>query len=422
MGTAPPSASLSSSIEEAALLRAVIEEHAAIERLAGSTGEFESAQLLARQLEAVGAPARVEPATFLKGWAAVFAGAMVVPTVGAAIGHRVGRLPFALASLAVAGLVAEDIDNGPRYLRRALGRRRATTNVVAELGAHDAPVTLVVLAHHDAARTAHLFDQRAQRLLHRLFPKLIEGIRTSPPQWWPAIAAPLLAAAGLLTGRRGLRRAGAVASAAGIAVLGDIARGKVVPGANDNLSGVAVLVGLAERLRERPIDGLRVLLVSAGAEEELQGGIYGFLDDHADELDPATTWFLVPDTVGSPQLVMLEGEGPVLMHDYDDGFRELVAEVAAQSGVPLERDLRSRFSTDAIVPSRAGFRTVALVSLAPWRAPSNYHLPTDTPANIDFSTVIATVELTEQVARRLAKPSVPAGGHSGTDTVVAPTA
>ena len=50
----------------------------------------------------------------------------------------------------------------------------------------------------------------------------------------------------------------------------------MVPGANDNLSAVAVLVAVAEALREEPVDGLRVVLASCGAEEVLQGGIHGF--------------------------------------------------------------------------------------------------------------------------------------------------
>ena len=33
---------------------------------------------------------------------------------------------------------------------------------------------------------------------------------------------------------------------------------------------------------------------------------------------------------------------------------------------------------------------------------SNYHLPTDTPENLDFSTVREAVDLTEALARRLA--------------------
>ena len=40
------------------------------------------------------------------------------------------------------------------------------------------------------------------------------------------------------------------------------------------------LEALAERLRERLAEGLRVLLVSCGAEEVMQGGIRAFMDRH----------------------------------------------------------------------------------------------------------------------------------------------
>ena len=106
-----------------------------------------------------------------------------------------------------------------------------------------------------------------------------------------------------------LARAGLAIGALGTALVADIWRSETVPGANDNLSGVAGLVGLAELLREQPVPGLRVLLVSCGAEETLQDGIRAFVARHRDELDPARTAFVNLDTVGSPHLVLLEARG-----------------------------------------------------------------------------------------------------------------
>ena len=40
-----------------------------------------------------------------------------------------------------------------------------------------------------------------------------------------------------------------------MAMLMDIARSPAVPGANDNLSGVAVLVAIADQLKRRPVEG-----------------------------------------------------------------------------------------------------------------------------------------------------------------------
>jgi len=93
-----------------------------------------------------------------------------------------------------------------------------------------------------------------------------------------------------------------------------------------------------------------VLLVSAGSEEVLQGGIHGFAARHFPRLPPESTWFLNHDSIGSPHLALLEGEGPIVMEDYESGFRELVGEIATEAGIPLRRKLRARVSTDAVIP------------------------------------------------------------------------
>ena len=88
--------------------------------------------------------------------------------------------------------------------------------------------------------------------------------------------------------------------------------------------------------------GLRVVLASCGAEEVLQGGIYGFARRHLAPLDRDRTWVINLDTVGSPALAMLEGEGAFVMEDYfDRGLRDLCERVADPRGDPAAaRDAR----------------------------------------------------------------------------------
>jgi Zn-dependent M28 family amino/carboxypeptidase len=148
---------------------------------------------------------------------------------------------------------------------------------------------------------------------------------------------------------------------------------------------------------------LRIVLASCGAEEVIQGGIYGFARRHFPSLDRERTWFLNLETLGSPQLILLEGEGALVMEDYHDrAFRDLVVRVADRAGAHLRRGMRARNSTDAVIPSRAGYRTATLASMNRYKALSNYHLMSDTPANVDYRTVRQALVVTEAVARELA--------------------
>jgi Zn-dependent M28 family amino/carboxypeptidase len=388
-----------------ATLREVIETLAPLERRAGSDDERQAAEWIARRLSAAGCEAEVQAEEFYDGYARVMSALSIASGVAgaAALASRRARALAGVAAGAVAVAIADDVSNGPRLFRRAAGRRRTTWNVVGGCGAADAPRTLVLLAHHDAAPTGMIFDDRFQAWLGETFPGLLERRDTSLPLWSLLLCAPSLVALGSLRQRRGMIAAGLAGSAVGAAVFEDVARSPIVPGANDNLTAVAVLVALAERLRVEPIEGLRIVLASCGAEEVIQGGIYGFARRHFPALDRERTWFLNLETLGSPRLIMLEGEGPVVMEDYHDrAFRDLIARAADRAGAHLRRGMRARNSTDAVIPSRAGYPTATLASMNRYKALSNYHLMTDTPENVDYRTVRQALVVTEAVARELA--------------------
>jgi len=393
--------------ERSATLREVIGELAELERGAGSPGEEVAAHRLRARFEAAGCAATVDEEEYYDGYARLHA---LLSGVGALAGLAAisGRArPLAvLAGIGAAAAIADDCANWSRFARRALAEQRTTWNVVAETGDPSAERTLVLMAHHDAAPTGFVFDDSAQRKANDLAPDLIEAIDTALPMWWPVIAGPALSALGALTGRRGIAAAGLVLSAGSAASFADIARDRIVPGANDNLSGVAVLVAVAESLRAEPVEGLRVLLVSCGAEEVLQGGVYGFVERHLKPLEPTGTLVLNLDTVGCPRLILLEGEGPVVMEDYcAPAFRDLVARVAEDAGVELRRGMRARTSTDAVVTSHAGYPTATLSSMTAWKGLSNYHKLTDTPENVDYTTVARAATLAQAVVRELATPA-----------------
>jgi hypothetical protein len=387
------------------VLRDVVETLAPIDRTPCSAGERRAAEWLAARLRAVsGVEVALEDEP---SWGTFPPTLTALGLLGSAAAVLVlaGRRRSGVLVLAAAltGIV-DEAHNGPRVLRRLMRRRRRTVNVIARCGAQagDAPRTLVVLAHHDAAQTGVIFDQSLQRRLHELAPGVLERARTGLPFWWVGLAGPLCTLAAAARGRPGLARAGLLLGLLGVALIVDVWRNETVAGANDNLSGVAGLVALAELLRERPLPGLRVLLVSCGAEETLQDGVRAFLARHRDELAPGRTCFVNLDTVGSTHPVMLEAEGPVWMEHYAGPWlRDELAACAERLEVPLQRGFRARASTDSVIPSRAGYPTATLVSMNDWRAPANYHLPSDVPENLDYDAVADVTRLVYELARTL---------------------
>jgi hypothetical protein len=376
---------------------------AALERAPCSPGEDEAAGWIAEQLRDAGCRVRIERERVHGSfqWPLGLLAAAAAAAGRAALRGR--RRTGAVAGALAATLMWEDLGGGwRRPLRRALPGGH-TPNVVAEAGDPDGGRTLVVHAHHDAAHTSFIFDQRLPRLLWRAAPGLVGRLDRWPPPMVLVFGGPALVAAGSVLGLRRAVAAGTVLAVGTAAVMADMARRPIVPGANDNLTAVAVLLELARLLREQPVEGLRVLLVSMGAEESNQEGMIAFARRHFGELPPQSTSFMCLDTVGSPELVLIEGEGFLRMRDYPEDFKSLVAECAREAGVHLRRGLRTTYATDGLIPLRASYPTASIGSVNELLVPSNYHWPTDTPDRVDYGTVASALALALAVAQRLAR-------------------
>jgi Peptidase family M28 len=375
---------------DTARLRATVEHLASFDRPSASDGERRAAEWIRGELEALGVPARVEEEPAV--------GSMAIPLallsaagVLAALG---GRRLAPLGLLAAAGIV-DDVSGGPQLFRRLL-RHRTTYNVVGEAGDPGAQETLVFVAHHDAAQGGLIYRPELTRLVADTFPGWYAKQTTSPQMLRLVAAGPALAAI------PALRKLGLVVSAGSLLAFGDIATRTVVPGANDNLTAVAVLLELARLLRERPVEGVRVLLVSTGSEESFMEGMRGWVRRHGPELDRERTRVVVLEALGSLELILLEGEGMIWMTDYDPEVRDFIAASAQDAGAPLRRGLKLGFATDALSALRAGLRTATLASCDEYKMPANYHSQRDIPRNVDFETVAAGTRVAEAAIRRAA--------------------
>ncbi len=384
-------------------LRARIEQLASIERGSASKGEAEAAEIIAADLRSSGAAVTVEherahgtywwPIGILCGSAAL-------------AGAWRGRLASVVTGAFATAAVIDDISGGSQWFRRHALPNGTTTNVVAEVGAAGADHTVVVVAHHDAAHSGLVFHPDPPRALMRRFPNLAEGASTTPGTMWGSVAGPALVASGALVGSRWLRRLGVTFSAGYVGAMADIGLRSVVPGANDNLTGVGVLLSLGRSLQDEPIDGVRVILLSAGSEESFMEGMQAYGRRHFGELPTDTTTFICVDTVGSPNLLALEGEGMVWMNEYPKGLLATAATCARELGIHLLPGLRLRNATDGLIALRAGYPTITFGSVDEFKLPTNYHWPTDTADRVDYSTVADCARLCRRIVERLAPAAV----------------
>jgi acetylornithine deacetylase/succinyl-diaminopimelate desuccinylase-like protein len=384
-------------------LRVVVNELASFTRPSASAGERRAAEWIAQRMRAHGHPVSVEVERAHGGYwwplGLLNAGAALAAVAARRSRSRRARVLATGVSAGAAAAVWDEVGGGRLWFRRAVLPHRDTFNVIAEAGDPQGAETIVVVAHHDAAHSGLVFHPALPRLFAERFPEQHERSQQSLPIMYATWLGPVLVALGASLRRRGLLRAGSLLAGAAAAAMADIGRSELVPGANDNLSAVAVLVALARGLAERPAPGVRVLLLSTGSEESFMEGMQGFMRRHRATLDPQRTTVLCLECVGSPTLTLVEAEGMLRMRYYSDAARERLAAAAEAAGVELVRGLRTVAATDALIALRRGYSAVTLASIDATKFPSNYHWPSDTPENLDWSTIERAFAVADRFVR-----------------------
>jgi hypothetical protein len=393
-----------SSPPDEAWMRERLDELCAWERGSASDGERRAAEWLADALRESGVrEVRVEEEEGANGtfwWPiGLLAGVGVLAGLIARRGGKARRAVAAVTGAVAARLIADELPPGARSFRRALPQRSAH-HVLGEIGPGDAERTIVVMAHHDAAHTAFFFNPAITEAVGEKAPWVFENNDTSPPLMWPTVAGPALVATGAVLGSRKLTGLGTLMSAASAAFMAHIGASEVVPGANDNGTGCVAQIAIARALAERPPENTRVLFLST-SEEALCEGMGLFMERHAADLPVNKTFFLCLDTIGSPNLLVLRGEGMLKLREYPAESLDLLDSTAGELGIDLVPNLRLRNATDGIFPLAAGYQCVSVASCNEWKNPSNYHWKTDTPENVDYGSVADAVRLSEAVIRKL---------------------
>jgi hypothetical protein len=392
MTTAERSNATATDSRRKAQLDAWIRSLCRFERPSASDGERRAAEWIVDELEALGVRARVERERAHGSHLP-----LALPNLAAGLAALLpGRWARTGLALAAAASIVGELEGGPLWLRRLVSRR-STWNAIGEIGAGDAPRTLVIVAHHDVARA---WGPRFGKLASAAPPPLTGG-RPVPLVGMLAFG-PLLVSLGALLRRRAVERAGLGFCATAVGLFADVRRRAPVPGANDNGSGVAAVLGVADDLRDDDVDGVRAILLSTGSEETMLEGMQGFLRTHRDELDPDRTLVVCVDSVGWDQLVVRRSEGVLRPRPTPPDVLDAVLDAGRGADVDLEAAPPFPVPTDGLAARWAGLTTVFIGAHDFDGRYPHYHRPDDTPEHVNLDAVEGTRRLCTELVRRAA--------------------
>lgn len=350
-------------------------------------GERASARRLAGRLRDVGVDdVAVEPYSYQ----GTYGVAHALHSAAGLAAARLGGARGALLGLGALASLELEASGRAQWLRRLLPAGEGA-NVVARLAARgERRATLVLVAHHDAARTGLVWHPAIAEAgaARRLRTRSIDGFMRPTAAGLALAALPWRAA----------RAAGAAVCALSIAADLDVARGATVPGASDNATGVAVVIDLVRALAAERPGGLEVVALLPGCEESGMGGMAAFLRSHGPGLDPASTLVLSLDTLGAGTPIVAAAEGTILTHRYAEADLALADRGAARAGHAAPQRWRIGGWTDPILARFAGLRAISLLSIGPRGTFTNYHRPTDTADRVDWDSVEACAEIAAGIA------------------------
>jgi Zn-dependent M28 family amino/carboxypeptidase len=259
----------------------------------------------------------------------------------------------------------------------------------------------VFLAHVDAAYTGIMFNPAiAKRVASKPGSPLYKSLRVVTGATAALAAVDLLQlffgkSWPLRIARFGLTIPAAIAFFANLDV---VLRNHTVPGAMDDLSGVAGILLLARRLRARELEDVEVVFVGTGCEESGLGGAQRLFEKMSADWDRERTVVIGLDGLANGELrYFLEGEiFPVKLQPWLESTLQGVASdprFAELKGFDIPVG-----ATDALPFATAGYPAVTLGCVDPQRGmPREYHLPSDTPENLEVEKIPFCVDVAERL-------------------------
>ena len=278
------------------------------------------------------------------------------------------------------GAVAFYLENTSIPLAASLLPKRTSSNVIGYIpaGKHDKN-RVIVTAHYDSSRSGIMFSPKFVKGFRNTFIGLVISIFSmfilTALYWvtrvvWLKVLVAILAIDPLVTIALLLHRE---------------INGDYTHGANDNASGVSVLLGIAERFNHEPLANTELYLVATGAEEVGMAGMAYFVKQHRRLLNDAL--IINIDNCGTGEVSYIVEEGMIKKFAADHGMVALADQLRGKGFENVKPKVFKSMSTDALVPLARGYRAMSIMAFDHEGILPNWHWETDVFENVQPAAV-----------------------------------
>ena len=182
---------------------------------------------------------------------------------------------------------------------------------------------------------------------------------------------------------------------------------KAVPGAMDDMSGIALLAGLGKSLGESGGSGgfypqsTEVVLLATSSEEAGLRGAKRYVKKHLAEMKKTPTYAIfVESTADERHLTAVTGE-LFTGAKHDRGLVEMAQKIAASHGWPIKSKPIPLGASDASAFSKKGIRATCLISQDTTRLVPNYHTREDTLEHIRPEALSVSLQIVIEMIQRI---------------------
>jgi aminopeptidase YwaD len=182
---------------------------------------------------------------------------------------------------------------------------------------------------------------------------------------------------------------------------------KAVPGAMDDMAGIAILDATGRCLHESQNSGgfypenTEVVLLATSSEEAGLRGAKRYVKRHLAELEKTPTYAIfLESTADERHLAAVTGE-LFTGAKHDRGLVEMAQKIAASHNWPIQSKPIPLGATDATAFSKKGIRATCLLSQDTSRLAPNYHTREDTLKHVHPEALSVTLQMVLEMIQRI---------------------